>query len=277
MKSFNATKIQRWWKKRTTLSSLKKVHNLLTLHLGNETKQELSNKCDAIKKACKGDGVGLSSGSLIDMLMSEILEVNVPGFMPNHEGESDFSFSNQPYSFKKISGGSSLALSWSKNDKLKKPVKPNKPNRSKKTKKDKDVSLFSCPIFILNLTPEQWWKTKPKLRPLLNITYNEFIPSGLYLVDVPFCKHVIKLSTNNKTDTLIGKEFVYLMLKRSMMLNLFISLPTPSKALRFNINLAFSEVKYESKIEPSSGVVEVKFSKRSKKINSVQTGIGTKF
>jgi hypothetical protein len=67
------------------------------------------------------------------------------------------------------------------------------------------------------------------------------MPSGIYLVDKQFCKRYIKLSNNNKTNTLIEKEFVYIMLKRSLNLKLFIELPAPNKELKFDILKAFSE------------------------------------
>jgi hypothetical protein len=74
----------------------------------------------------------------------------------------------------------------------------------------------------------------------LKILYNDMIPSGIYLVDKKFCKFYITLSSNNKTNTLIKKEFVYIMLKRSIALNLFIDLPDPNKDRLFDILNAFS-------------------------------------
>ena len=51
----------------------------------------------------------------------------------------------------------------------------------------------------------------------------------------------IKLSSNNKTNSLIDSQYLYLMLKRSIMLKLYIELPKPNKTIDFNILNAFSK------------------------------------
>jgi hypothetical protein len=58
----------------------------------------------------------------------------------------------------------------------------------------------------------------------IKITYNDIIPSGIYLIDKQFCKYFVGLSSNNKTDTLIDNQFVYIMLKRSISQKLYIDL-----------------------------------------------------
>ena len=64
---------------------------------------------------------------------------------------------------------------------------------------------------------------------------------GIFLIDKQFCKYYVKLTKNNKTDTLIESQYLYIMLKRSMALNLYVELPTPNKTLKFDILKAFSE------------------------------------
>ena len=101
---------------------------------------------------------------------------------------------------------------------------------------------FNCHVIIINLKTEKWWKTKPN--KIINnkiITYNDEIKSGIYFIDKKYCKMYVKLSSNNKTNSLIDSQYLYLMLKRSIMLRLYIELPTPNKNLEFNILQAFSE------------------------------------
>ena len=213
--------IQRWWRKISNMKVLRKVHRILQEQLIQEDLQDLSNKCNAITMSCKGDGCGLLSGGLIDMLITSYFK-KLEDYKDCHLGEADMTISGISLSLKKINGPSTLALDWSKN------------------KDSVQREHFTCSILILNLKTSQWWKKAPKT-PQLKITYNDTMPSGIYIVDKQFCKHYIKLSNNNKTNTLIEKEFVYLMLKRSLALQLFIALPEPNKALLFDIANAFSE------------------------------------
>lgn len=222
MEAFNVGRIQRWWRKRTTIPTLTKVFRHLSSHLDEDTKQTFINKCAAIKNKCTGDGAGLTGGVLIDLLICSIFRI-VPFFKEAHKGESDISILGHDISCKKITGPSDLALNWSKN----------------KVVANQEIH-FNCPIMIINLNAATWWKKNPKFIPLSNITYNNEMPSGFYLVDQQFCKYIVKLSSNNKTNSLITKEYVYVMMKRSIMLNLFISLPTNSESLHFDISKAFT-------------------------------------
>ena len=52
--------------------------------------------------------------------------------------------------------------------------------------------------------------------------------------------YFIKLSNNNKTNTLIESQYLYIMLKHSIIQKLFIALPSPNKELKFNILNSFS-------------------------------------
>lgn len=213
--------IQRWWKIHTTIKTLKKIFEYLSDKLTLDDLQELSNKCCAITSTCTGDGAGLTSGSLIDMLLCGFLKTKLPQYTDNHCGECDMKICDIPLSLKKVTGKSTIALNWSKNKIVVKPTRTH----------------FSCDLMIINLKSEKWWKNNPTSvkNSKIKITYNDTIQSGIYIIDKQFCKHHIKLASNNKTNTLIESQDLYIMLKRSMALNLFIALPNPNKTLKFNI------------------------------------------
>lgn len=209
------------------LGELGTVRDHLLEHLPEERRQELSNKCCAVRNCCTGDGAGLSGGTLVDMLVGEYFEKYVPGYSPSRTGESDMKIGDTPLSQKKINGKSIIALDWSKNS-------------SGSTREH-----FSCHILIINLKTDQWWKKDPKSRKeksaALPITYNDAIPAGIYLVDKEFCKQFIDLSSNNKTNTLIESQPLYAMMERSMATDMFIPLPEPNQCLKFSILDAFAD------------------------------------
>ena len=215
--------IQKWMKTHTSISRLSRVRNCILSQLSPSDFQELSNKLHSITQACKGDGAGLSSGTLIDMLICNFFQQKMSEYTEYHNGESDMKICNIPLSQKKINGKSTIALDWSKN------------------KFESGREHFSSDIIIINLKSEQWWKNTPKKTVSnIQVTYNDTIPAGIYIIDKQFCKYYVKLSSNNKTDTLIESPFLYIMLKRSLHLNLYISLPVPNAQLTFNILNAFS-------------------------------------
>lgn len=220
----NIIKMQRWWRSCSSIKNLNTVKNYLSNNLANADLQDLSNKCHCISKTCSGDGAGLSGGTLIDMLLCSYFHKRLPEYKEYHVGESDMKICDIPLSQKKINGKSSIALDWSKNE------------------KDGNREHFSENILIINLKSEQWWKKNPiESKTKLKVKYNDTIPSGIFLVDKQFCKYYIKLTKNNKTDTLIESQYLYIMLKRSMALKLHIELPSPNKDLRFDILNAFLE------------------------------------
>jgi hypothetical protein len=135
--------IQRWWKKRSAMKVLKNVHFILQENLSKDDLQDLSNKCNAITIACKGDGCGLLSGAMIDMLITSNLK-KIVEYKDCHIGEADMSLSKELLSLKKINGPSTLALDWSIN------------------KESVQREHFTCSIMILNLKSSQWWKNCPK-------------------------------------------------------------------------------------------------------------------
>lgn len=116
-----------------------------------------------------------------------------------------------PFSFKKITGKTCISLDWSKN----------KDNFTKK--------YFTNDIIILNLKSGKWWKN----------TNNTFIDAGLYFIDKNYCLENIKLSSNNKTNSLINAKCVYNMLLDCIKKNKFIKIPASNKTYEFNILNAF--------------------------------------
>lgn len=216
--------IQKWWKYHHSSScQTKMVYNYLVNILNTDDLQELSNKCSSITSKCNGDGAGLTGGTLIDMFLCAFLKKKLPRYSDNHTGECDMTICNVPFSLKKINGKSTIALDWSKNE-----------NAGKR-------KYFRCDIMIINLKSEIWWKKHPtQIASTIKMIYNDTIPSGIYLIDKSFCKHYIQLSNNNKTNTLVESQYLYLMMKRSIQLCRWIELPQPNKSIEFNILHAFS-------------------------------------
>ena len=221
--NISVSKIQKWWKKTNSILELKKVHQYLNSSLTKEDLQELSNKCHSITNVCKGDGAGLLGGCLVDMLLSQFFKEKLKEYEEFHNGENDMKICQIPLSQKKINGKSTIALDWSKNQ------------------TDSKREHFSSHIIIINLFTEQWWKSKPNKILVENskIIYNEIIPAGIYFIDKQYCKKYIALSQNNKTNTLIDSQYLYLMLRRSRLQKLFIEIPEPNKKLDFHILKAF--------------------------------------
>ena len=220
---FASILIQKWWRKYTEIKNLKKIYDYLLSVLCVDDLQELSNKCRSITAKCTGDGAGLTGGTLVDMLLCDFFKHKIPQYTDNHDGECDMKICDMPLSLKKINGKSTIALDWSKNE-----------NAVKR-------EHFSCCIMIINLKTEKWWKNNPVSKnSKIKMAYNDTIPSGIYLIDKQFCKFYIKLSSNNKTNTLIESQYLYIMIKRSILLDLFIELPIPNKIFNFNILNAFS-------------------------------------
>lgn len=180
----------------------------------NEKKlQDLSNKCNSINLSCKGDGCGLLSGNLIDMYVTNFLkkELDADKYEIFHNGESDMKICNIPFSFKKITGKTCIALDWSKNNNFKR-------------------YYFMNNIIIMNLKSGKWWQNGN----------NDIIGAGLYFVNKNYCSKYIKLSSNNKTNSLISSDFVYNMLLDSIRKKKFIKIPNNNRIYTFNILKAFS-------------------------------------
>ena len=201
---------------------INKVYDYLQSNLNQELLQDISNKCKCINSICSGDGSGLLGGSLIDMFLCKYFKQNLSEFQENHHGESDMKICDIPFSLKKINGKKKVALDWSKNniDSIKR-------------------EYFNEHIIIINLKTEQWWKTKPLKVKTDDDYYKDIIKSGFYIVDKEFCKNNIKLTSNNKSNSIVEEIYVYKMLKRSIELKTFIEIPNPNIELEFDILKAF--------------------------------------
>lgn len=207
----HATKtILEWWRKHTRINKLKVVASKLTT-IDQAILQELVNRTFAIQSACEGNGAGLTAGSLVDMLVTKTLEGCLDDCQINHHGQNDLKINDTQLSLKKIKGKSIIALNWSKN-----------PSNTRER--------WTSDTLILNLQAGCWWKKG---------FMSQNVKIGFYLVDKNFCNHVIRLTTNNKSNSVISSKFLYKMLNRAHKLGTFVELPNPSKNLIFDITKAF--------------------------------------
>jgi hypothetical protein len=186
--------LQNWWRRTSNIRELRKIHRYLSTSLSNEDLQDLSNKCHSITKHCKGDGAGLSGGTLIDMLLCCFLKEKLPLYSDYHDGESDMKLCDIPLSQKKINGKSTIALDWSKNE-------------TTTTREH-----FTSYILIINLKTEKWWKKNPiqtKTNSNVKTTYDT-VPSGIYIIDKQFCKYFVKLSFLTIKQIHLSKANMYI-------------------------------------------------------------------
>jgi hypothetical protein len=205
------------------MSELSNIHQCLESSFTEDIRQDLSDKIHAIQCSCKGDGAGLTCGSLVDMLISETFQqVMGPHYTEHHVGESDMILCDVPLSLKTIKAKSTIALDWSKN--------PTESTREH----------FAEHIMILNTQSGVWWKKSPKQKSQEDLTYSDMVPAGFYLVDKEFCKQNIKLSSNNKTNTLIQSQDLYWMLQYSRSQGLSVTLPIPQATYQFRMSHAFA-------------------------------------
>lgn len=176
--------------------------------------QKIVNDFNSLILYCGNkDGAGLSSGSLIEFYLADTIK-KIPGFEVYNVGESDLKINDVCLSLKKINGKSNIALDWSKN-----------PSNSNKT-------YFNNHLMIINLKNQVWWKKSPVSPKFNNVQYSINIPAGIYLIDKEFCKRSIVLSSNNKTNTLIDSEYLYIMLLNSINNDLFIEFPKPDTNIK---------------------------------------------
>jgi hypothetical protein len=187
---------------------------------------EMLSMIHALSEKFKGDGGGLTSGSIIDEFLAEYFPPIIKTFKKCHNGEVDCSILDHSLSLKKISGKSILALDWSKNN-----------ENSKKRER------FTTHIMIINLKTEQWWKTYPSgctKEEIDSKFYQTPVKAGIYLISKIYCKANIILSSNNKTNSLITNKFVYKMLKESIKNNMFIEFPTNIPKKKYSILTGFT-------------------------------------
>jgi len=197
--------------------NIKATIKYLNDNLSTEDKQDLSNYMNSITKKLKGDGAGLSSGLFIDMLLCEFLSNKLDKCEEYHNGECDIKINDINFSLKKINGKSLLALDWSKNN-------------NENTTKD----IFTHNIILINTKTCQWWKKKS------NIDYTKTIKSGIYIINKDYCKENIKLSSNNKSNSIITHQNVYKMINNSIESSTYIEIPEPNKELKFSLIKCFS-------------------------------------
>jgi hypothetical protein len=194
----------------------------LNRYLNNEDKQNLSNYMYCITNKLKGDGAGLSSGTLIDMLICEFFQTKLCKCEEYHNGECDIKINDELYSLKKINGKSILALDWSKNN-----------SENKK-------ETFKHNIILINTKKSQWWKNNPKnIIANDNINYTKQINSAIYIIDKDYCKKNIILSSNNKSNSIITEQYVYKMICNSIEQKTFIELPEKNTELKFSLMKCF--------------------------------------
>lgn len=199
------------------MTMLKEIKNYLTTQLTGEVLQEISDKMWTIGHLLKSDGKGLSGGLIMEQTLFEILSEHVDGFDAHHEGQSDCKVNDITLSFKKITGKSTLALNWSKNE------------------SGANIVRFECPILLMNLKEGRWWKNKKDA--------NRSLPSGFYLISHDYCNENVKFKTNNKTNSLIVAEDIYKMMVEALDLDVVLELP-PARTNRFSytFNQGFEEV-----------------------------------
>lgn len=188
----------------------------MKLQCTNEILCEIASACHAITQDCKGDGAGLSGGTLIDKYITAYFNKNILNCSEHHHGESDIMINGCPFSLKKITGKSKIALNWSKNN-----------------EQSKDHEPFQCDMMIINLNTEKWWKRE-------RAGYNKEIPSGIYFIPRSECKSIV-FEKNNKTDTLIKPDQLYNLLDFSMINQFMIPFPPHDPDLKFDITKAFTK------------------------------------
>tara|TARA_B100000287_G_scaffold7459_1_gene7342 strand:- start:6184 stop:6870 length:687 start_codon:yes stop_codon:yes gene_type:complete len=174
-------------------------------------KQEFINQANSMNNLIGGDGSGLGGGILVDSWIVDYFTEYIKGFQEYHVRESDYKILDIPYSFKKITGGSDIALSWSKN-----------PDGAC------ERNYWEVDIMILNLKSGKWWSRGPN-NPSKDIDYTKVIPAGLYIIDKNWAKNNISISCNNKTNAKIDKHYVYEALITSINNKTFLQLPDPIK------------------------------------------------
>ncbi len=225
-------KIIRFWRKYSDSYLLRKIHHYLKNNFNNEIAQDFSNKYEALEKYCKksSDGSGLKSSGLIEDLICEYFELYLDEYEEFHSNESDIKLLDIPLSFKTISGKSIIALDWSVNDNKKEA----------KSKRD----YFETNIMILNKQKQKWWASGPKVLPSKlekDVEWNKMIPKGIFLISRKFCKKYITLGHNNKTNSLIDSQNLYMMLEWSLKNDLFIEVPDKNKTFNFSLIKGFQE------------------------------------
>jgi hypothetical protein len=222
----SAIVIQRYWRNNNSITHLRKIIEYIKTSLSVDDLEEFTNKCVSLNSRCNGDGSGLLGGGLIDMFIEKFFSAKMDKYKTHHVGESDMTMLDMPLSQKKINGKSIIALNWSKN-------------------KDDKKYKFNTHIILINLKTSVWWKKQPNNILNNKIAYNNVVKAGIYIIDKNYCNRYIELTSNNKSNTVIAHNSLYCMINRSILQNLYISLPEPTRAYEFNIMNAFSNLLIE--------------------------------
>jgi hypothetical protein len=189
-----------------------------------EDLKEISERSSVLKMCGSKDGGGLLTGASIDILFTEELFPRIFGeqFVSYHNGEADMKFKNASssgeiaVSLKTLSGPGEVAMCWSKNP----SVKSDGTNCL-------DRIFWQHPLIIYYSGSGQWWKSGPK-EPIDDADFTKLISKGLYVVDNNSAKEWVTFEQNNKTNFLVNKQSVYLLLQQAFKRGFFISVPEPT-------------------------------------------------
>lgn len=193
------------------------VHEILSKYLSADHRQYIFDCIHTIHKHLKmhsKQGYGLMGGALADEFVSQYMKKICPLWQSCHDGQADFRLNGMRISFKKTQFGSDLALSWSRNDKVKKLVRPK----------------FEVLMILYVMYSEKWYHRQD----------DTLFESGWYIIPVSLLNEHVTLSCNNKTDTLIKKQELCTILQKVRSLGFHIPFPTvQERALNFDLTNAF--------------------------------------
>lgn len=171
----------------------------------------------------KNAGAGLIRSTLIDFLFTQTLEqMGCHDIRSDHTGQSDLAVGDIPLSFKTTERGSDLALNWSKND----PSIPYTPPR------------FEVDVVVYVMRSGCWYT-----RIFGRGREHGFIGAGVYLIPASVANDVVVFATNNKSNSIIKKKYVFKLLRYSAENGLYIPFPDltdVSPKYHFDLSKAFS-------------------------------------
>lgn len=176
----------------------------------------------------KNAGAGLIRSMLVDFIFTQNLEKMDCDIHCNHVGQSDLTVGDIPLSFKTTEKGNDLALNWSKNPSTQQPM----PHR------------FDTDILIYVMRSGDWYKRK-------KAPDDGFIGAGMYLIPASVANHVVVFTTNNKSNSIIKKKYVFQLLKYSATNELYIPFPNLTEVKSnyyFDLTKAFSHQKKDDRV-----------------------------
>lgn len=196
---------------------LMNIKRLVETFLTQDIRQELCDRAIALTNFYSGQrlsGAGLSCGQLTDAMVNHFMQVLTSNvWNAHHNGQADFVVYEMPFSFKKLRTSSDLALHWSKN-----------------SDNDASKAVFDVPIMIWIQQSSMWYKRDGE----------SFVEAGWYFIPTHLCQTIVKFHSNNKSNTVIKKRYVYELLKTSRQLDLMIPFPSDVQHVyNFDLNSAF--------------------------------------